>query len=206
MHNVTTIFWDLGGVLLSNGWDGDQRARAIDHFGLDRDEFEDRHREAVPALETGRCSVDDYLRMTVFYRERSFAEEDFRAFMEAQSTAFAGNLEVVEELAAGGRYLLATLNNESRALNEFRIERFGLRRYFTIFLTSSFLRVMKPDLAIYRTALDVIQRPPEEVVYVDDREQNLEPARALDVRTLHFRGEQGPEVLRRGLTQLGVEL
>lgn len=203
---TTAIFWDLGGVLLSNGWDRAQRAAAVARFALDADEFEDRHREMAAALETGRCTLDEYLRATVFHAPRDFTAARFREFMLAQSQAFAGNLEVVDRLADGRRYLLATLNNESRELNEFRIARFALRRRFTCFFTSSFLGWMKPDARIYRAALEIAQRAPGEVVYVDDRTQNLEPARALGMRTLHFRGEEGPEALRRGLASLAVEV
>ncbi|HEX2189065.1 MAG TPA: HAD family phosphatase [Longimicrobiaceae bacterium] len=202
---TTTLFFDLGGVLLHNGWDTDQRARAVDRFGLDAADFEDRHREIVPGLETGRCTLDDYLRATVFHAPRPFGAVEFREFMLAQSEAFPGNLEVVDALAAGGRYLLATLNNESRELNEYRIARFGLQRRFTCFFSSSFLGYMKPDRRIYRAALEITQRAPAETVFVDDREQNLETARALGMRTLHFRGEEGPDALRRGLAGLGVE-
>lgn len=203
---ITTLFWDLGGVLLSNGWDREQRARAVERFGLDQDDLEDRHREVVAALETGRETLDDYLRETVFHTPRSFTEREFRDFLVAQSTAFAGNLRVVEQLAAGGRYLLATLNNEGRELNLERIERFGLRRIFSLFFTSSFVGAMKPSPRIYRAALEITQRPAGEILFIDDREQNLEPARALGMRTLHFRGEDGPERLRSELRRLGVEV
>lgn len=203
---TTAIFWDLGGVLLSNGWDREQRAAAVERFGLDADEFEDRHHEMAAGLETGRCTLDDYLRATVFHAPRPFGAAEFREFMLAQSGAFPGNLEVVDALAAGGRYLLATLNNESRELNEYRIARFGLRRRFAAFFSSSFLGWMKPDARIFRAALEISQRAPGETVFVDDRAQNLEPARALGMRTLHFRGEEGPEVLRRRLEALGVEI
>lgn len=203
---TTAIFFDLGGVLLSNGWDTEQRARAVERFGLDAADFEDRHREMVHGLETGRCTLDDYLRAVVFHAPRPFSATEFREFILAQSQAFPGSLEVVQALADGGRYLLATLNNESRELNEYRIARFALQRRFACFFSSSFLGVMKPDARIYRLALEVTQRAPAETVFVDDREQNLEAARALGMRTLHFRGEQGPEALRRGLAELGVEI
>ncbi|HEV2150498.1 MAG TPA: HAD family phosphatase [Longimicrobiaceae bacterium] len=203
---TSAIFWDLGGVLLSNGWDREQRAAVLERFGVELEEFEDRHREIVPALETGRCTLDDYLRATVFHEPRAFTAARLREAMLAQSEAFPGCLEVVDRLAKGGRYLLATLNNESRELNEYRIARFELRRRFTCFFSSSFLGAMKPDGRIYRTALAVVQRAPDETVFVDDRAQNLEPARALGMRTLHFRGEQGPEALVHGLRELGVEV
>ncbi len=205
MGTVTAVFWDRGGVLLTNGWDREQRALAVERFGLDGEELEDRHREIVPALEEGRCTLAAYLRATVFHRPRPFGEREFLDFVYAQSRAFPGNLEVVDALAASGRWFLATLNNEGRELNEHRIRAFGLRRRFHAFFSSSFVGAMKPAEAIYRVALDVAQRDPAEVVFVDDRDQNLEPAAALGMRTLRFRGEEGPDVLRRGLAALGVE-
>lgn len=203
---VTAIFFDVGGVLLSNGWDHDQRAEAVEHFGLDLEEFEDRHREVVGSLETGRCSLDDYLRATVFYRELPFSPQEFRAYMEGCSSAFPGSLEVVDRLRAAGRYLLATLSNEGCELNAFRIRRFELRPRFTAFFTSSLLGTMKPGPEIYRAALGITQREAGEVLFVDDRRQNLEPATALGMRTLHFRGEQGSDALLRGLAKHGVEV
>ncbi|CAN5317614.1 HAD family phosphatase [soil metagenome] len=202
---VTAVFFDVGGVLLSNGWDHDQRAEALEHFGLERDEFEDRHREVVGSLETGRCSLADYLRATVFYEERAFSPEEFRAYMEGCSSAFPGNLEVVGKLNASGKYLLATLNNEGRELNEFRIRHFELRRRFTTFFTSSLLGMMKPEEEIYRAALGITQREAGEALFVDDRRQNLEPAANLGMRTLLFRGGEGPDALLRGLAEQGVE-
>jgi putative hydrolase of the HAD superfamily len=206
MSGVRRIFWDLGGVLLSNGWDTEQRSRAVAHFGLDAEEFEDRHREVVGALETGRCTLEDYLQATIFHAPRPFNAQEFRAFMREQSHAFEANLAVVGELAARGRYLLATLNNESRELNEHRIERFGLRSRFTCFFTSAFLGVMKPSPEIYRIALEVTQRRPEEALFIDDRAQNLEPARALGLRVIHFRADEGADVLRQRLVDADVEL
>lgn len=201
---ITALFWDLGGVLLSNGWDSDQRARAVAHFGLDADDFEDRHREAVGSLETGQSRLETYLTATVFHAPRSFSPAEFRAYMEAQSQAFPGNLSVVDDVASAGRYLLCTLNNESRELNMYRIERFGLRSRFSAFFTSSFLGVMKPSPRIYRIALEVTQRRPEEVLFIDDRAQNIEAADAIGMSTLHFRGEEGPERLKDGLRDRGI--
>lgn len=203
---ITTLFWDLGGVLLSNGWDQAQRARAIEHFGLDAEEFEDRHREIVTTLETGRTTLDAYLRATVFSEPRSFGPAEFREFMLSQSLPFEESLQVLAQLAAGGRYTMATVNNESQELNAYRVSRFHLHRYFGAFFCSAFLGVTKPDPSLYRMALEVLQRAPGEVLFIDDRRQNLEPARALGMQTLHYRGEDGGAVLREGLAAAGVEV
>jgi putative hydrolase of the HAD superfamily len=199
----STLFWDVGGVLLSNGWDRHARRRAAEEFDLEWDEFQDRHELVVKDFETGRTSLDQYLACTVFHRERGFTRDKFEQFMFAQSEAYAETLAIVEQLAGNGRYLLATLNNESLELNRFRIERFGLKNHFDLFLSSCFLGVAKPDEAMYRVALHVTHREPDACVFIDDRDINVETAAALGIHTIRY---EGPEQLRRELKVLGIAL
>ena len=168
-------------------------------FGLDWEEFQDRHEFVADAFETGHLALDEYLDRTVFYRDRPFTREDFVAGMRAESTPLPGALEYVAGLS--GDYLLATLNNESRELNEYRIETFGLKEIFSLFLTSSYLGVKKPDEAIYRRALDITQRKPEESVFIDDRSLNLECATDLGLHTIAFEnlGQLASELSRLGI-------
>ena len=194
MAELTALFWDVGGVLLSNGWDRPARRRAVEKFQLEGEEFEDRHELVVPAFEKGQLGLEDYLERTVFYRPRNFTRQEFQDFLLAQSEPNLPTLAVVERLARSGKYLLATLNNESLELNEYRIHRFGLRNYFTVFLSSCFLGVRKPDEAIYRLALRLTQRAPEESLFVDDRGLNLECARGLGMRALQFQNADQLEV------------
>jgi putative hydrolase of the HAD superfamily len=203
MPGPTALFWDVGGVLLTNGWDRAARRRAVENFGLDWDEFQDRHELVSPAFEKGQLGLNAYLDRTVFYRPRSFSREDFRNFMFAQSEPFPESLAVVERLARSKRYLLGTLNNESVELNLYRIERFDLRHYFSVFFSSCFLGVKKPDEAMYRLALQMTQCAPEEFVFVDDRALNLECARGLGIQTIEF---QNASQLERDLRGLGVEV
>ncbi|HET7009443.1 MAG TPA: HAD family phosphatase [Anaerolineales bacterium] len=203
MPEITALFWDIGGVLLTNGWDRLARAAAAERFELDPVEFGDRHELVVAAFETGGLGLDGYLEHTIFYRPRPFTREQFAEFMFGQSHPHPEALEVVERLAAGRRYLLAALNNESLELNRHRIERFGLRRYFSVFVSSCYVGVRKPDEAIYRLALDLTQRPPEECVLIDDRPLNLECAASCGMRTIHY---QGPVALRHELRAFEVEV
>lgn len=202
MPEITALFWDIGGVLLTNGWDRSARAAAAERFDLDPVEFEDRHDLVVAAFETGALSLDGYLERTVFCRPRPFTREQLTEFMFAQSRPHPEALEVVEGLAAGKHYLQAALNNESVELNRYRIGRFGLRRYFTVFVSSCYVGVRKPDEAIYRLAMNLAQRSPEECVFIDDRPLNLECAASCGMRTIHY---QGPIALRRELRGFGVE-
>ena len=197
---VTTLFFDIGGVLLTNGWDRTARRHCTDALGLDWDEFRDRHEFVAHDFETGRLDLDGYLDRTVFYRDRNFTRETFVAAMYAQSEPLPGSLELVEELAQAG-YSLVTLNNESRSLNRHRIDEFGLRRWFSAFLSSCYLGVKKPEPEIYRLALDLTQRDPSECLFIDDRELNLECAADEGLAGILFRT---PDQLRSELQDRGV--
>ncbi len=203
MMEITALFWDVGGVLLTNGWDRTSRYRAAQQFNLDWEDFQDRHELVIADFETGRLTLEEYLERTIFYRPRPFTREGFKAFMWAQSQPIRETLAIVERLARSGRYLLATLNNESLELNHYRIERFGLQNLFALFFSSCFLGVRKPDRAIYQIALQVTQRTPEECLFIDDRALNVECAHRLGIRTIHY---QNPTQLRRELRRHGVGL
>lgn len=186
--SLTHIFFDIGGVLGTNGWDQGQRAAAVAAFHLDAAEFAERHEEAVAVWETGGMSLDDYLDCTVFYRPRPFGRVEFRAFMLQQSVAFPETIALARSLAGLQRYRLMTLNNESAELNAYRLDAFGLREIFVAFFTSCWIGALKPARRIYERALDISQAQPAQAVFIDDRERNLESARLLGMRTLLYRG------------------
>ncbi len=203
MGEITALFWDVGGVLLTNAWDTASRQRAAERFGLAWEEFEERHQLVVTPFETGRLTLDEYLERTVFYRSRRFGADDVKAFMFAQSGPYPATLATVERLALTGRYYVATLNNESLDLNLYRIRQFGLRNYFTAFFSSCFLGVKKPEEAIFRLALQITQRAPEECLFVDDRPVNLECARQIGMTTIQY---QDPAQLLNELRRAGIEV
>ena len=195
------LLFDVGGVLATNGWDRQARQRAAEAFGFDWEEFQDRHDFVSHDFETGRLDLPGYLEQTLFYRERSFRRADFIEFMMGQTKPFPDSLAIVDEVAATARYLLATLNNESRELNEHRIEMLGLSKNFSMFLSSCYLGVRKPEPEIYRIAIDVTQHSPDECLFIDDRSLNLECATLAGMRTIHFTDAAG---LRADLAKEGI--
>ena len=199
MAEVTALFFDVGGVLLSNGWDRAERTAASERFHLDWKEFEDRHELVLHAFETGEMGLDEYLDRVIFYCPRSFSREEFADYIRAQSKELPGTMDVLRRLAQAKKYLISSLNNESREMNAYRIEKFGLRRYFDVFLSSCYLGVRKPDEAIYRRALDITQRKGEECVFIDDRALNLECAAELGMRTIQFKDAAQLERELKGL-------
>jgi|SRR5215813_1615204 len=198
---LSTIFFDIGGVLLTDGWGHVSRRAAADKFQLDWDDYADRHERVGHAIETNSLSLDQYLNRTIFYKPRSFSRDEFRAFIYAQSEPKPASMEIAKTLAATKKFFMATINNEILELNVYRLEAFGLRGIFKVFFSSCFLGIRKPDEAIYRTALQVTQRKPEECVFIDDREVNLECPRELGLQTILFRDA---EQLRGALRALGI--
>lgn len=199
---ITTIFFDIGGVLLTDGWGHASRRAAAEKFGLDWEEYADRHEKVAHAIETDRLSLDEYLTRTIFYRPRSFTREEFHDFVFAQSQPHPEAIEIAQRLAAAKKYFMATINNEILELNTFRIEKFGLRSIFAVFFSSCFLGIRKPDEAIYQLALRVSQRNAEECIFIDDREINLECPRELGMQTILY--QNAPQVLD-ALKQQGIE-
>lgn len=187
MSAITTLFFDVGGVFLTNGWDHEARERAAAHFSYDYESVERRHQPLFEEFDCGSLSLDEYLDQAVFFEDRSFGREDFVHFMEQQSQAYGSSLDVLQRLADTGRYLLFTINNESFALNQYRIKTFGLDKYFTAFLSSCYLGVTKPNQKIFKKALWITQRNSEECLFIDDREENVTAARTCGIRGIHLK-------------------
>jgi putative hydrolase of the HAD superfamily len=179
---IATLFLDIGGVLLTNGWDRKARRLAGETFGLDFEEMNERHHLTFDTYEVGKLSLDEYLDRIVFYEERPFTRDNFRTFMFAQSRAFPEMIELVSQLKARHGLKVAAVSNEGRELSEYRIKTFGLCRFIDFFISSSFVHYRKPDADIYRSALDIAQVAPEQVVYIDDRPMFVDVARSLGIQ------------------------
>lgn len=203
MTAITTLFWDIGGVILTNGWDREARRVAAKAFNLDWDEFQDRHDLSFPAFDTGQITLDQYLDRTLFYRPRSFTREEFTAFMFAQSQEYSETRAILTKLAREGKFFIAAINNEPYELNQYRIEAFSLRKEFQVFFSSCYVYARKPDEAIFRIALSVTQRPAEQCVFIDDRSINLENPRRLGMHVIHH--QSAPQLLAE-LQSLGIEV
>ena len=203
MPAIRAIFWDVGGVLLTNAWDHTERAAALQRFQLDEKEFHARHEMVVSSFERGKITLEEYLDRTVFYRKRPFTTDEFRDYMLSLSQPFPEVLEFAQALADSGKYFMSTLNNESRELNNYRIEKYGLRKIFRLFICSCFVGFRKPERDIYRLALETTQIPAERCCFIDDRELNLECAAKLGMKTIQM---QRVEQLRDDLARMDVTL
>ena len=199
MQKIRALFWDVGGVLLTNAWDHEERDQAVGRFLLSKTEFEERHKELAPMFEEGKLTFDEYLERVIFYQPRTFSREEFKQFIFSLSKPKAQSLELARSLSA--KYFMGTINNESRELNEYRIRNFGLAEYFDLFVSSCYVGLRKPDQRIYKLALDLTQHTPEECCFIDDRPPNIEGAAKAGFATVLMKD---PQQLRRDLQALGV--
>ena len=202
MFPFDVILFDVGGVLLTNGWDHGERAAAVAHFGLDGAALEARHEEVMETWERGESDLNQYLDVAVFYEPRPFSRSEFFSFMLAQSQRLPhGALHILAELAESNPCMIGALNNEARETNEFRFAHFGLRRHFKVALSSCYVGLRKPEPAIYQRALDILGCPPERVLFIDDREENVAGSLAAGMKAIQF---TGADARRAALEELGV--
>jgi HAD superfamily hydrolase (TIGR01509 family) len=201
---IETVFFDIGGVLLSNGWDETQRATVLPKFDVFLDGYETRHAAANYCWERGLENARWFFDQTVFYEPRKFTFDDLWPEVEGQSSMmFPGTYDVIRRLRTQKKYKVATLNNESRELNDFRIQKFDLRSYFDFFICSGYVGEMKPHPDIYRTALEVSATPAGQTVFIDDKPENCAAARALGMNAILF---SSPQQLCSALTEFGITL
>jgi putative hydrolase of the HAD superfamily len=202
MFPFDVVLFDIGGVLLTNGWDHQERAAVIEQFKLDRDALESRHAKAFEAWERGELALAEYLDAVVFYEPRSFSRADFFSAMCAQSKELPnGALCILKELAASDKCRVGALNNEARETHEFRVNRFGLHNYFKYTFTSCYMGIRKPDPRIYLRALGILGDRPDRSLFIDDRLENVAAAAAVGMKAVRFTGESG---LREQLSALDV--
>jgi putative hydrolase of the HAD superfamily len=202
---VTTLFLDVGGVMLTNGWDRKSREAAAKQFNLDLDELNDRHRMTFDTYESGKLSLDEYLNRSVFYKDRPFTLEQFRAFMFEQSVAYPEMIDLIKGLKAHYGLKIAVVNNEGRELNEYRIKTFYLNDFVDFFISSCFVHFRKPDADIWKIALDIAQVPREEVVYIDDRAMFVQVAQGLGLKGI-VHNYKNVGATRDALAALGLVL
>ncbi len=198
---ITTLFLDVGGVLLTNGWDHHERRCAAKHFKLNWAEMDERHRLVFETHEEGKLSFEEYLAWVVFYEKRAFTQSQFHDFMFAQSRPYPRMLKLVSELKVQHGLKIVVISNESRAVNAYRIRTFKLARFVDTFISSCFVGMRKPDVEIFRLALDLAQTVPAQAVFIDNTPMFVQIAERLGMNSvLHVHYED----TRAKLASLGL--
>jgi putative hydrolase of the HAD superfamily len=181
---ITCIFVDIGGVLLSDGWDRYARKRAVSHFKLEAAEIEDRHQVTWNTYQEGKFTLEEYLTRVIFYKKRSFTRAQFRRFMFAQSNPHPEMIDLLARLKARHGLKIAVVSNEGRELNAYRIRKFKLDEIVDFFISSCFVGLRKPDVDIFRLALDVAQVPARQVVYIENTAMFVRIAEDMEIRSI----------------------
>ncbi len=203
MPGITAIFFDIGGVLGTNGWGHVSRRRATDHFKLSWEGFEARHAVYSEALDTGKISLQEYVEKVALVDAKGVSADEFKTFMRNESKPDRATIQLASSLAAKKQLYLATLNNESPELNDYRIELFRLADCFSAFFSSGYLGVRKPDRKIYEIALSVSHKSAQNSVFIDDREVNLTVPRSLGMQAIKFISAEQTKI---ALGELGVDV
>ncbi|MEO5642614.1 MAG: HAD hydrolase-like protein [Bacteroidia bacterium] len=186
MKLIKTLFLDIGGVLLTNGWDTPTRSKAIAHFKLDADQTQERHHMVFDTFESGKMTLDAYLDYVIFYEVRSFTKDQFVHYMHEQSQRIENSIEFFKAIKAKYTLRVIAISNEPRELNNYRIRHFKLMELFDAVISSSFVHLRKPDVAIFKLAIDIAQSEENNALYIDDRQLFIEIARGLGVNGIQF--------------------
>lgn len=201
-NNITTLFLDIGGVLLSDGWGYEFRQLAAEKFHLNLAEFEERHKIMFVTYEEGRITLKEYLDRVVFYKNRDFSFHEFRDFMFSLTTPYPDMIAFIKKLKSQYGLKVVAVSNEARELNAYRIQTFKLSSFINFFVSSCYVQVRKPDSTIFKMALDMVQVPVEEVVYIDDVQMFTDIATDLGIKSIHHINWQSTsrELADMGLT------
>jgi HAD superfamily hydrolase (TIGR01509 family) len=182
---ITCVFVDIGGVLLTDGWNHHARKRAAANFNLAFAEMEERHYQTFPTYEEGKLTMEEYLERLVFYKKRPFTRAQFQRFMFAQSKPYPEMIDLIVRIKARHGLKIAVVSNEGRELNAYRIRKFKLDSVVDAFISSCFVHLRKPDTEIFRLALDIVQVPAGQIVYIENTPMFVRIAEGLGIRSIH---------------------
>ena len=185
---ITTLFLDIGGVLLTNGWGQTARTKTVAHFKLDKDEVNERHHLTFDTYEEGKLTLTEYLKRVIFYEKRKFSENDFTKFMFNQSIAYPDTIAYFKEIKKRYTLKVIAVSNEGRELNAYRVKKFKLNELFDAFISSSYVHLRKPDMDIFRMASDISQTLPENALFIDDRLMFVQVAQTMGINGIHYEG------------------
>ena len=184
---VTTLFLDIGGVMLSNGWGHESRKLAAETFHLNYEEMQSRHKLTMVTYELGKLTLAEYLKWVVFYEKRDFTPDRFRDFMFTQTTPYMDMIGFIQKLKEQYKLKIVVINNEGRELNEYRINKFQLNSFVDFFISSCFVHLRKPDADIFRLALDIAQVQAEQAIYIEDLQMFVDVARDLGIQSIRHK-------------------
>lgn len=177
--------FDFGGVVIKWKSNNPIFDNVADRYGVPREEMRKVLLEDLPRLEAGKVSMRGYLEDALAkfgksLREGDSPEELWTEPFERLVKFREGTLRLVESLRRKG-FLVYLFSNTSMPHVDF-LRRMRWHELFDGFLSSCELRSVKPSKTAFRRALKTIGADPSEVVFIDDREENVKGARDSGIR------------------------
>jgi putative hydrolase of the HAD superfamily len=201
MDNIRLLFLDIGGVLLSDGWNHTSRMHAIEKFGLESIQFQKDHAVAFPLFENGKLTLSQYLDAVIFNENRSFSKEEFTSFMFSKSEQLPDFLPWLIDWKKKNNVKIFSINNEGKEFNDYRIRQFKLHDCFDAFISSCEVGFSKPDPAIFKLALGIAQEEPKNCLYFDDRAIHVAIAKQLGIQAHVHRGFQETKTILESINK-----
>ncbi len=196
MNNIKLLFLDIGGVLLTDGWNHRSRMHAVEKFGLESIQFQKDHSVAFPLFENGKLTLSQYLDAVIFNVDRSFSKEEFREFMFSKSAVLPDFLPWLIDWKKKNNIKIFSINNEGKEFNDYRIQHFKLHEVFDAFVSSCEVGFSKPDPSIFKLALGIAQEKPENCLYFDDRAIHVAIAKQMGLNAfVHKDFEESKNIL-----------
>jgi putative hydrolase of the HAD superfamily len=188
--DLKILFFDVGGILLSNGWGHEAREEAAKRFKLDYAEVNALHNFIFNVYEIGSVTLDEYLDTVIFNHPRDFVREDFKEFIFSTSVELP-MLQFLKEWKKDCGFRIISLNNEGKELNDYRVRKFKLHECFDAFVSSCEVKMRKPDPGIWQLAMGIAQASPQQCVYFDDRKMFVDTAQKLGIRSFQHTSLEG---------------
>ena len=184
VSKIKVVFMDIGGVMLTNGWDHESREKASEVFGFDYTEMNILHNFIYNVFEIGSISLDEYLDTVVFDKPRDFTKYQFKDFIYSQSVELPQMLAWLKSWKRKIDLPVIAISNENEELNNYRIQTFNLHELFDGFFSSCYVGYRKPDPRIFKTALEITQVKPDECIYFDDRPMLVNTAKKFGMNSI----------------------
>ena len=201
---IRGLIFDFGGVLWDMRWDVGRELEQA--HGL-------RERAIVETLYTS----DAWREVEVGAGDRDRWMQGAHAELEAiagkqlpplhthwreRQHLIAPNIELIGRLRR--RYRTAVLSNADNTLPQ-RLRDIGIAPLFDEIICSADVGVAKPESRIYAIAAERIRLAPEECVFIDDAERNIDAARAFGMHAVYFRIDRGDDLATQ-LAEIGVDV
>ncbi len=200
---LETLIIDIGGVILTNGWDTACRKRAVAAFALDEKTVEGMHRLNFDSYERGLMTLEDYIKRVFFYTPQKFTHEEVLQFIFSQSQPLQDMIDLIAQLKKKHHFKVYAISNEGREIMDYRAYTFNLRQFIDGFFVSGYLGRRKPDYDIFQLALDVTQADMRSTLYFDDRQPFVEVMQTFGIQSYqHTNFASTKEILESALNQV----